>query len=117
MPGTNRGGGASSLAKVVSPPSGGGPGRRTGRVTRSFRSLAVMALAVAGLGAFAPGASAQSDTTAVTLPGSPLTVYVGPRGECQSSYVVNGQVAGNFFYGGNQVGDCGFFLAFPKTGT
>ena len=50
----------------------------------------------------------------MTIPGSPLSVYVGPRGECQSSYLVNGEVAGNFYYGGNQVGDCGFFLAFPK---
>ena len=65
---------------------------------------------------FAPNASAQTDTTAVTIPGSPLSVYVGPRGECQSSYLVNGEVAGNFYFGGNQVGDCGFFLAFPKAG-
>jgi hypothetical protein len=59
-------------------------------------------------------ASAQSSETAVTIPGSPLSVYVGPRGECQSSYLINGLVAGNYFYGGNQVGDCGFFLSFPK---
>jgi hypothetical protein len=67
-----------------------------------------------GLGAAVMNAGAQSDTTAVTIPGNPLTVYVGPRGECQSSYLVNGEVAGNYFFGGNQVGDCGFFLAFPK---
>jgi hypothetical protein len=65
---------------------------------------------------FSASASAQTDTTAVTIPGNPLTVYVGPRGECQSSYLVNGEVAGNFYYGGNQVGDCGFFLAFPTAG-
>ena len=47
-----------------------------------------------------PGAGAQSSETAVTIPGSPLTVYVGPRGECQSSYVINGRVEGNFFPGG-----------------
>lgn len=76
---------------------------------------AVAALLVAVVcGASAAGAGAQSSETAVTIPGSPLTVYVGPRGECQSSYLVNGVVAGNYFFGGNQVGDCGFFLAFPK---
>jgi hypothetical protein len=75
-----------------------------------------MALTAATIGAFASSASAQTDTTAITIPGSPLSVYVGPRGECQSSYLVNGEVAGNFYYGGNQVGDCGFFLAFPTAG-
>jgi hypothetical protein len=74
------------------------------------------ALAIAGLGTFAATAGAQTDSTAVTFPGGPLTVYIGPRGECQSSYLVGGVVAGNFFYGGNQVGDCGFFLAFPTAG-
>jgi hypothetical protein len=64
--------------------------------------------------AIAPGASAQSDSTAVTIPGTPMTVYVGPRGECQSSYTIAGQLAGNYYFGPNPVGDCGFFLAFPK---
>ena len=72
-----------------------------------------MALTAATVGAFAPSAWAQTDTTAVTISGNPLSVYVGPRGECQSSYLVNGEVAGNFYFGGNHVGDCGFFLAFP----
>jgi hypothetical protein len=116
MSNTCRDGRVSSLANISHPGRQAGPDRRTGRLTRSSRSLLATALAVAGLGAFAASAGAQSDTSAVTLPGSPLTVYVGPRGECQSSYVVNGQVAGNFFYGGNQVGDCGFFLAFPTAG-
>lgn len=78
--------------------------------------LIAMAVAVAGLATSMPSASAQSDTTAVSLPGNPLTVYVGPRGQCQSSYVVNGNVAGNYYLGSNHVGDCGFFLAFPKAG-
>jgi hypothetical protein len=84
---------------------------------RAARKLFLVALAISGaaFGAFSSSALAeQTDTTAVTIPGSPLTVYVGPRGECQSSYLVNGEVAGNFYFGGNQVGDCGFFLAFPK---
>ena len=87
---------------------------REGR--RPALTLLVAAVAVVGaaFGAFAVSAGAQTDTTAVTIPGSPLTTYVGPRGECQSSYLVNGEVAGNYYFGGNQVGDCGFFLAFPK---
>ena len=71
-------------------------------------------MAVIALGVLPAGASAQTDTTAVTIPGNPLSVYVGPRGECQSSYLVNGVIAGNYFYGFGTVGDCGFFLAFPK---
>jgi hypothetical protein len=77
-------------------------------------------IAVAGLslavicGATPAVAGAQSSETAVTIPGNPLTVYVGPRGEGQSSYLVAGVIAGNYYFGGNQVGDCGFFLAFPK---
>ncbi len=72
---------------------------------------------------FAAAANAEpSDTSAATIPGSPLTVYVGPRGQCQSSYTVGGKVEGNFYPGGNNeflapfspVGDCGFFLAFPE---
>jgi hypothetical protein len=90
--------------------------RRAGRVARRHLCVVAMALMAATVGASAPSASAQTDTTAVTIPGSPLSVYVGPRGECQSSYLVNGEVAGNFYYGGNQVGDCGFFLAFPEVG-
>jgi hypothetical protein len=58
-----------------------------------------------------------SDTTAAAISGNPMTVYVGPRGQCQSSYSVNGVTEGNFFPGGSPytfspVGDCGFFLAF-----
>jgi hypothetical protein len=59
-----------------------------------------------------------SDTVAMAISGNPMTVYVGPRGQCQSSYLVNGAIEGNFFPGGSPytfspVGDCGFFLAFP----
>jgi hypothetical protein len=54
--------------------------------------------------------SASSASAEVqTFPGSPLTVFVGPRGECQSSYPLTGV---NYFV--NENGDCGFFLAFPK---
>jgi hypothetical protein len=69
---------------------------------------------MAALGALAVSAwAAQSDSTAVTIAGNPLTVDIGPRGECQSSYLINGEVAGNYYIGSNPVGDCGFFLAFP----
>jgi hypothetical protein len=69
---------------------------------------------------FATAATASADE-AVTFPGGPLTVYVGERGQCQSSYVIGGQAAGNYFPGGepfelSPVGDCGFFLAFPEEG-
>jgi hypothetical protein len=85
-------------------------------MTRTRSTVLGALLALMALGGLAPaGASAQTDTTAVTIPGNPLTVYIGPLGECQSSYLVNGEVAGNFYFGGNQVGDCGFFLSFPKS--
>jgi hypothetical protein len=67
-----------------------------------------MTLAAAGLCAFAPSAGA-----AETFPGGPLTVSVGPLGQCQSSYANHGN---NFYPGTGNVGDCGFFLAFPKLG-
>lgn len=83
-----------------------------------LRALIVsVVLAAAALLALAISALAQTDSTAKVFPGTPLTVDIGPRGECQSSYLVNGEVAGNFYLGSNQVGDCGFFLAFPGKGT
>jgi len=86
---------------------------RGGRLAALIACLA--AVAVSALG-FASTASAQTDSTAVTIPGNPLTVDIGPRGECQSSYLVNGEPAGNYYLGSNVVGDCGFFLAFPAAG-
>ncbi len=88
---------------------------RVGSLVAVLAATLVGALALSGQAAAEP-----SDSTAVTIPGSPLTVYVGPRGQCQSSYIVNGLAAGNFypgFAGENfaQAADCGFFLAFPKT--
>jgi hypothetical protein len=91
---------------------------------RSKRSIAIAGTVltlILGVVASLPAtgwAFEPSDTTAATIPGSPLTVYVGPRGQCQSSYVLNGKANGNFFPGGDPfvfspVGDCGFFLAFP----
>ena len=86
---------------------------RAGGARGAAAALAGLAM-LAAPAAFPAGAAAQSDSTAVAIPGVPMTVYVGPRGECQSSYTIAGQPAGNYFLGSNQVGDCGFFLAFPE---
>ncbi len=83
------------------------------RIGKTLFGLIAALLALASLGALATDAGAF-DSTAIAISGNPMTVYVGPRGQCQSSYLVHGEVAGNYFLGGNQVGDCGFFLAFPK---
>jgi hypothetical protein len=109
-------------------PSAGAPPtmeqRRHGARSRPKRSIAITCTAltlIMGIVAGLPAAGLAfepSDTTAATIPGSPMSVYVGPRGQCQSSYLVNGKANGNFFPGGepyvfSPVGDCGFFLAFP----
>jgi hypothetical protein len=91
------------------------PGRRA-RLT--FRMTCCSLLAILACCVVAAEATADE---AVTFPGGPLTVYVGERGQCQSSYLIAGQVAGNYFPGGepfefSPVGDCGFFLAFPEGG-
>jgi hypothetical protein len=49
----------------------------------------------------------------VTLPGSPLSVSVGPLGQCQSSYP---GAANDFYPSAGALGDCGFFLGFPEAG-
>jgi hypothetical protein len=59
-------------------------------------------------------ASAAVEPSAVSFPGGPLTVSVGSQGQCQSSYPISGN---NYFPEGGNLGDCGFFLAFPKAGT
>jgi hypothetical protein len=85
-------------------------GRTAPRRPRVAGVLVAGALALGGLCAAAPVASAAG---AVTLPGSPLVVSIGSQGQCQSSY----ENAGNNFYpGGGTIGDCGFFLAFSKEG-
>ena len=88
---------------------------------QAWTGLMTIALVVAMLGAGASIASA-ADSAATKIDGSPMSVYIGPRGQCQSSYAVNGTVQGNFYPGGSPfefspVGDCGFFLAFPATGS
>jgi len=78
------------------------------RVGRTLRRRSLIAGLIAfGVLALAPvGAGAEG---VVPFPGAPLSVFVGPRGECQSSYPLTGV---NYFI--NETGDCGFFLAFPK---
>src|SRR2546429_7881904 len=82
--------------------------RSAARIGRRSRGLLVTGLATLGLGALAPGAGAAEE--AVGFPGGPLTVSVGPLGQCQSSYPNRGN---NFFPPSGNLGDCGFFLAFP----
>jgi hypothetical protein len=80
---------------------------------QSLCVLLAAVLALSGLGAFAVSASAV-ESTAISFPGTPLTVSIGQLGQCQSSYPLNGN---NYFPPNGNVGDCGFFLAFPKAGT
>jgi hypothetical protein len=65
--------------------------------------------------AIGPGAaSASAEGEAVTFPGTPLSVSIGPLGQCESSYA---EVGNNYYPGSGTLGDCGFFLAFPSQGT
>jgi hypothetical protein len=71
-----------------------------------------VALLAIGFGPTVAGASAE-ETEAVTFPGSPLSVSIGPLGQCESNYA---EVGNNYYPGFGPLGDCGFFLAFPKVG-
>jgi hypothetical protein len=91
-----------------------GDGRLDKSPARRIYALlgAMTALLAIGFGPTVAGASAE-ETGAISFPGSPLTVSVGPLGQCQSSYPNHGN---NFYPPNGNVGDCGFFLAFPKAG-
>jgi hypothetical protein len=91
-----------------------GDGRLDKGLSRRIYALlgAAAALLAISFGPAVVGASAEE--TAVSFPGSPLTVSVGPLGQCQSNYPTHGN---NFFPEGSPLGDCGFFLAFPTAGT
>ncbi|HTD10366.1 MAG TPA: hypothetical protein VK680_15895 [Solirubrobacteraceae bacterium] len=82
--------------------------RAHGVTSRRTRSLTAALITVAAL-ALMPAGAAATEEGVVAFPGSPLSVFVGLRGECQSSYPVTGV---NYFIA--EKGDCGFFLAFPK---
>jgi hypothetical protein len=88
--------------------------RPASRLTASSRRVIVVAIALFSLAISA--ASANADETPVTFTGTPLTVSVGPLGQCQSSYPNHGT---NFYPPAaiSPIGDCGFFLAFPTAGT
>jgi hypothetical protein len=66
---------------------------------------------VAALCAAALPASALGDT-ATALPGGPLSVYVGQRGQLQAFR--SGSDSGIFYAPREQAGDAGFFLALPS---
>src|SRR5215210_677927 len=69
-------------------------------------------LSIAALAALALTAPAAS---AATLPGNPLTVHVGDRGQLQAFRA--GDPTGIFFAPMSENGDTGFFLAFPDAAT
>lgn len=92
----------------------GDGGLDKGLARRIYALLGAMAALLAiGFGPTVAGASAE-ETEAVTFPGGPLTVSIGPLGQCESSYA---EVGNNYYPPGSTLGDCGFFLAFPKAGT
>jgi hypothetical protein len=84
-----------------------GIGLQRSGVGRMFGFLGVSA----ALFAIAAGPGVSGASAEVTFPGGPLTVSVGPLGQCQSSYASHGN---NYYPGFGNLGDCGFFLAFPK---
>ncbi|HEX4482508.1 MAG TPA: Ig-like domain-containing protein [Solirubrobacteraceae bacterium] len=81
-----------------------------GKAAKRIGRLTTAVLAVAGL--LSLGVVSASAGT-VTLPGGPLVVSIGSKGQCQSNYVNAGN---NFFPGEGTEGDCGFFLGFPEAG-
>lgn len=70
---------------------------------------------VIGLLAGCALALSAAPAPAVTLPGSPLTVHVGERGQMQAFRA--GEPSGIFFPPSGTAGDAGFFLALPDATT
>jgi hypothetical protein len=69
-------------------------------------------VAVSAAGALAALAAVPAGaTTVVPLGGSPLTVYVGDQGQLQAKRDTDAQAI--FYRPSSQIGDAGFFLAFP----
>jgi hypothetical protein len=81
--------------------------------TRSIAALLGAMAMLLALGLMPALADAEVEPSAVSFPGGPLTVSVGSQGQCQSSYPNSGN---NYFPEGGNLGDCGFFLAFPAEG-
>lgn len=77
-------------------------------MSRSLSRLALAVVAVcATLGTTAGPALAES----VAIPGNPMTVYVGGQGQLQA--FLSGSEDGIYYHPTEQMGDAGFFLAFP----
>jgi hypothetical protein len=72
-------------------------------------AAAASAAALTAVAAFA--AAPAGATTVAPLGGSPLTVWVGDQGQLQAKRDVD--TANIFYKSSSQVGDAGFFLAFP----
>ena len=83
------------------------------RPPRPLRMLIGILATVAAVCCVPAVAVAEGETGYVTFPGTPMKVSIGALGQCESSYPLSG---GNYFPGAGTLGDCGFFLAFPKTG-
>ncbi|WP_028057471.1 Ig-like domain-containing protein [Candidatus Solirubrobacter pratensis] len=73
-----------------------------------FRRMLVAALAATAMTA----APASADEVS-TIAGTPLTVHVGDHGQLQAFRA--GEASGFFYRPSSQLGDAGFFLAFPGT--
>jgi hypothetical protein len=82
------------------------------RLARAHGRTRVVVLSAVCLAALAAPAAATAEEGVVPFPGAPLSVFIGSRGECQSSYHVTGV---NYYTAfAPEKGDCGFFLSFPK---
>jgi len=75
----------------------------------SRRTIAAVAALVGALSAAAPALA--DDSTVQQIAGSPLAVFVGGRGQLQAFRA--GDTNGIFYRSSLQLGDAGFFLAFP----
>ena len=72
-------------------------------------------LAAVLLGLFltaAPAGSALGDDATTAIPGNPLTIHIGQRGQLQAFRA--GSDSGIFYAPNALAGDAGFFLAFPE---
>jgi hypothetical protein len=88
-----------------------GQSRLRARTPSGMRMKALAAMLVLAVAAWS--SSTARAASAATLPGGPLLVSIGPEGQCQSHYLDAGN---DFFPANGALGDCGFFLGFPKSG-
>lgn len=76
---------------------------------RAAATLAAVGALVAS--SAGPAAAYPTDHAFSAIPGSPLTVWIGDVGQLQAKRDTD--TANIFFYPSDQIGDAGFFLAFP----